>query len=90
MERFADIIDLWPKPSNRRFAEDIGVPVNSLRVMRHRNRVASAFFPSIVSAAARRGLAGVTYERLFAIQTGDQAVGQTGDATLPETVPANG
>jgi hypothetical protein len=88
MERFSDIIDLWPKPSNRRFAEDIGVSANSLRVMRHRNRVASSYFPSIVAAAARRGLAGVTYERLFAIQTAGQAAGVS--PLLQEPVPANG
>lgn len=64
MKTHADIIDLWPDPSIVTFARDIGVKYPTAQLMRWRQSIHSRHWQSVVAAAARRGLDGVTYEVL--------------------------
>jgi hypothetical protein len=62
---FAQVMDLWP--ATRVFAQDIGVPLNSAHVMRHRNSIAARYWPAMVVAAKRRSIPHVTLELLVAL-----------------------
>lgn len=62
MDSFAAIIDLWP--SNQAFGEDVGVPKGTVAVWKHRNSVPAERWRLMVDAAVRRGIPGVTLERL--------------------------
>lgn len=62
METFADIIGLWPNTAV--FASDIGTTASNGRAMKRLNSVPAKYFLAIVQGAARREIAGVTYERL--------------------------
>ncbi len=50
----ADIIRLWPKPSIRTFAADIGVKLNSARKMEQRASISDAYWEAVEAAAKRR------------------------------------
>ena len=66
----AHLISLWPSLSA--FAEDIGVSYNTAKAMRRRGSVPAEYWTLMVSAAAERGLDGVTLDRLaeiVAVQT---------------------
>lgn len=65
MRSFAEIIDLWPSPSLRSFADDIGVRYVTAQLMRHRNSIAPKYWNAVVAGAERRRISGVTLE-LFA------------------------
>lgn len=62
IKRFADVIDLWP--SAAAYGADIGIEAGTARQMRNRDSIPSEHWKATVEAAALRGFAGVTLERL--------------------------
>lgn len=58
----ADIIDLWPSIGH--FAADIGIGYEAAKAMRRRGSIPSGYWVRVVSAAADRELAGITYRYL--------------------------
>lgn len=62
MNTFRQIIGQWPSLSE--FAADIGVNYDTAKAMRRRDSIAPAHWPVIVEAAKRRGIRGVSLERL--------------------------
>ncbi|NTG26153.1 hypothetical protein G6L08_03260 [Agrobacterium rhizogenes] len=56
------IINLWP--STAAFAFDVCVPYEAAKAMRRRGSIPSCYWVRVVSAAKRRGIDGVTFERL--------------------------
>lgn len=63
-ETVTDLIGLWPDPSLTTFADDIRVPVKHASAMKSRGSINVDYWPELIAAAERRGLEGVTYERL--------------------------
>lgn len=68
MRSHRDIIDLWPKPSIRSFADDLGLKYTTAQVMRWRNRIADDHWMAVVEAARKRGFQGVTMEALATLK----------------------
>ncbi len=64
MKSHREIIDLWPTPSIRSFADDLGLKYSTAQVMRYRNSIASDHWTAVVEAAKRRGFKDVTMELL--------------------------
>lgn len=64
MHDFATIIMAWPAPSIRNFADDIGVPYVNAQQMKLRNSIPDVYWDLVVAAAAKRGIDGITLERL--------------------------
>lgn len=56
------IIDAWP--SLAAFAEDAGTKYGTAKAMRRRNRIGHEYVAAIVAGAERRGIHGVTAERI--------------------------
>lgn len=63
-ETVSDLIGLWPEPSLTTFASDISIPVKHASAMKARDSINVDYWPDLIAAAERRGLEGVTYERL--------------------------
>lgn len=63
-ETVSDLIGLWPEPSLTTFAADINVPTKHASAMKRRNSIPDEYRPAVTDAAQRRGIEGVTYERL--------------------------
>lgn len=61
----AEIIEKWP--SVKDFADDVGIAYTTAHSWRTRGLRDASRYPSIVRAAKRRGLRGVTLERLVSI-----------------------
>jgi hypothetical protein len=61
----SDLINLWPSLTD--FASDIGVGYESAKAMRRRSSIPSGYWKYMVAAADRRGISGVTYDRLAEI-----------------------
>lgn len=68
MKSHRDIIDLWPSPSIRSFADDLGLKYSTAQVMRYRNSISSDHWAAVVAAARSRGFAGITMELLAALK----------------------
>ena len=68
MKSHRDIIDLWPAPSIRSFADDLGLKYSTAQVMRYRNSIASDHWAAVVKAAHDRGLKGISMELLAALK----------------------
>jgi hypothetical protein len=64
MRSHRDIIDLWPKPSIRTFADDLGLKYSTAQLMRYRNSISSDHWCGVVEAARRRGFNAITMELL--------------------------
>jgi len=64
MKDFVEIIQAWPAPSIRSFADDIGVEYVTAQMMKHRNSISPEYWSLIVEAASDRGIHGVTLETL--------------------------
>lgn len=60
----SDLIGLWPSPSLTTFAADISIPTKHASAMKSRNSIPDDYRPAVIDAAKRRGIDGVTYERL--------------------------
>ena len=60
MKDFVEIIQAWPAPSIRSFADDIGVEYVTAQMMKHRNSISPEYWSLIVEAASDRGIHGVT------------------------------
>ncbi|MCJ7996663.1 hypothetical protein J5N58_06820 [Rhizobium cremeum] len=58
----AGIINFWP--SLAAFAADIGVTYETAKAMRRRGSIPSGYWVRVVSAASRREIDGVSFERL--------------------------
>ncbi|OLP56799.1 hypothetical protein BJF92_12055 [Rhizobium rhizosphaerae] len=58
----ADIINGWPTIGD--FASDIGVSYGAAKAMRRRGSIPSAYWVRAVDGAEKRGLDGVSYQRL--------------------------
>lgn len=65
MKTHADIIRLWPRIVD--FSRDVGISYASAQKMVERNSIRSCYWPRVISAANRRGLATVNYELLASI-----------------------
>ena len=59
---FDDLFTRWPKL--RHLSADLGVSPRHLRMMRVRRSIPVRFWPRLVAAAARRGIAGLDYALL--------------------------
>jgi hypothetical protein len=70
MPTFADIIDLWPRPSPVTLAADLGELPATVRQWRNRSVLPDRTWKACVEAAARRGLEGVTLDVLATIAAG--------------------
>lgn len=66
------IIDSWPKPSTRIFAEDIGKNYAQVRKWRTRNRIPSEHWLDVVDAAKKRRIP-VNLEMLAQMQDAKKA-----------------
>lgn len=64
MHDFATIILSWPAPSIRTFADDLGVPYVNAQQMKLRNSIPDVYWDLVVEAAVRRGIDGITLEKL--------------------------
>lgn len=56
------LIALWPTIAE--FASDVGCGYEAARQMRRRESIAPDHWPSVIAAADRKGIAGVTFEWL--------------------------
>lgn len=61
------MIDLWPSVSV--FAADIGISERHGQVMRFRASVPPDYWPRMVSAAKRRGIKGVSLDKIAKIRS---------------------
>lgn len=61
-DSFVSIINLWPTLQD--FADDIGVPYVNANLMRQRDSIAADHWAAMVDAARRRGIKGVSTDRL--------------------------
>jgi hypothetical protein len=57
-----DLIGLWPSLSD--FAADLAVPYDTAKGMRRRGKIAPNYWTTLVEAAARRDIAGPSFELL--------------------------
>lgn len=73
MTTFADIIDLWPKPSPVTLADDLGEHAGTVRQWRNRAVLPDRVWKKVVAAAENRGIEGVTLEVLATIAAGIEA-----------------
>lgn len=62
MDSFRAIIDLWPSLPD--FAADIDVIYVTAQAMYRRDGIDACYWPAMIDGAARRGIDGVTLERL--------------------------
>lgn len=58
----ADIINRWPSLTD--FAADLSIAYGTAKAMRRRGSIPSDYWPVVVQSAARRGIAGISLERL--------------------------
>lgn len=58
------LIDLWPAPPIRTFADDIGEAYGTVKAMRRRGTIPVAYWLRVVAAAKRRKITGVTFRTL--------------------------
>lgn len=65
VKTYKQLIDAWPSLTT--FADDLSVDYNTAKKMRSRDRVHSSHWRAMVSAAATRGISGVTLEVLAEI-----------------------
>jgi hypothetical protein len=63
IKTWAQVIELWPKPSGVTFAEDIGVSQVLARSWKRRG-IPSAYWTRVVNCADRRDIDGLTLETL--------------------------
>jgi len=62
MKDFREIIDAWPSPSE--LGNDLGLAASHIRTMRVRNKIPAEWWTTLIEAAARRGIKGITAEAL--------------------------
>lgn len=74
MSDFRTIINLWP--SLGAFADDIGVSYVTAQVAKHRNSVSPAYWQAMVASAKRRGIKGVTLDKLAKIRSARRPLGR--------------
>lgn len=65
MTSFSHIIDLWPSAAE--FGRDISVSDVNARAMKRRNSIPNRYWRSVIDAAGRRGIDGITIEFLAEI-----------------------
>jgi len=58
------LISQWPKPAMTEFARDLGVNWMQAHQWRLRNNIPAEYWPTLVSAAKRRGVKGITLAAL--------------------------
>lgn len=79
MNSFQEIIDAWP--SVAALAQDLETSDSHVRTMRTRNSIAARFWTRLDAAARKRGIAGVTLERLAELAAlNDDAAGAASEA----------
>lgn len=61
-ETHRQIIRAWDRLAD--FAEDIGVTENTAKMMRQRDSIPAEYWPTVVTAADGRNIAGITVELL--------------------------
>lgn len=66
----ADVMSRWPTDAD--FARDIGIKPTHAQVMKFRRSIPSSYWARIVSAAAERGIDGVTLDVLAAVAAARQ------------------
>jgi hypothetical protein len=66
MTTYTEIIDRWPSLTT--YAADIGVRYGTAQVMRYRGSIPAKYWKRVVSAAAKRGIEGVTLDLLASIE----------------------
>lgn len=58
------IINRWPSISD--FADDLGIQYGTAKAMRRRKAIPARYWPSVVAAARKRRISGVTLNSLLA------------------------
>lgn len=81
-ESHKQIIDAWPSLED--FSEDAGVPCNTAKQMRSRNKIHSDYWCRIVAGAERRGIEGVTHKALAETQRPRRVVSPQNDEPSAE------
>lgn len=76
MRTFADVIDLWETATA--LAADIGEKEGTVRQWRNRDRIPADCWTTIVEAAAKRGIKGVTPTKLAEIAATKRAAAPSG------------
>lgn len=67
MSTFSAVIDRWPEPAPVTLAADIGEEPGTVRQWRNRNVLPDRVWLSVVEAAGRRGIDGVSLELLASL-----------------------
>lgn len=68
---FSAIIALWPSLSD--LATDLGVGYESAKAYKRRNSIPSEHWSALIKAADKRGIEGITAERLAALAANRRA-----------------
>ena len=76
--RVAEIIALWPSPSD--FADDVGVTLQRVSLWKHRDFIPPEHWTAIEEGADRRDIAGASASDL-ARRAASRAAERTGDGT---------
>ena len=67
---FDDLFTRWPRQGH--LSADLGVSPQHLRMMRVRGSIPVRFWPRMVAAAARRGIAGLDYALLVRLHVPEE------------------
>ncbi|MGK9169095.1 hypothetical protein KXR53_22450 [Inquilinus limosus] len=67
---FDDLFTRWPRLGQ--LSADLGVTPQHLRMMRVRRSIPVRFWPRLVAAAARRGIAGLDYALLVRLHVREE------------------
>jgi len=81
---FDDLFTRWPRQGH--LSADLGVSPQHLRMMRLRGSIPVRFWPRMVAAAARRGIAGLDYELLVRLHLPEEP--QVPPPTIPRRRPS--
>jgi len=71
LETVAQVMGLWA--TDAEFARDIGIKPSHAQTMKVRGSIPVDYWPDIIAAAERRGLAGVTADTLMRIHAPERA-----------------
>lgn len=74
------IIQAWDRLSD--FAGDIGVTENTAKMMRQRDSIPSDYWPTVVRAASKRKIAGITMDLLAILRRKAKRARSSGPAAV--------
>lgn len=62
MNTFSSVIDAFGGPAS--FSAATGIPAGHVRAMKTRNSISPGYWRRVATAAAEKGIAGITFEKL--------------------------